>query len=83
MRVGLQHEHAVEFGVLLDLGAIDGKAVALRVGEEAAIALVANRLLSPCFNCRSRSATIFARLTASFFISSRLRQVPGLFDPGM
>ncbi len=45
MRVGLQHEHAVEFGVLPDLDAIDGKAFARRVGEEAAIALVADEAL--------------------------------------
>ncbi len=45
MRVGPQHEHAIEFGVLLDLGAVDGKALALRVGEEPAIALVAHQAL--------------------------------------
>src|SRR5208283_3768837 len=37
MRIGLQHEHAVEFLVLLDLGAVDGEAVAHRVGEETAV----------------------------------------------
>ena len=42
MRIGLQHEHAVELGVLLDFGAVDEEAVALRVGEETAVAFVAD-----------------------------------------
>src|SRR5271166_3235857 len=45
MRIGLQHEHAVELGVLLDLGAVDEEAVALRVGEETAVAFVADEAL--------------------------------------
>ena len=40
MRIGLQHEHAVEFCVLIDPFAVDGEALALRVLEESAVALV-------------------------------------------
>ena len=54
MRIGLQHEHAVELGVLLDPGAVDGKAVALRVGEKATVALVANEALVQPLSCRSQ-----------------------------
>jgi hypothetical protein len=73
MGVGLQHEHAVEFRVLLDFGAVDGDAVVFRVGEETAVDQLPTRLLSPFFSCRSRAATMVARLAASFVISSRLR----------
>src|SRR5271166_2622371 len=45
MRIGLQHEHAVEFLVLLDPFAVDGEALALWVLEESAVALVADEAL--------------------------------------
>jgi len=62
MRIGLQHEHAVELGVLLDFGAVDEEAVALRVGEETAVAFVADEALVALLqlplqggdDCRSR-----------------------------
>ena len=66
IRVGAQHEHAIEVGILLDPFAVDGEAVALRVLEEAAIAVVADEALSPFFSCRSSAATMVARSAASF-----------------
>ena len=68
MGVGAQHEHAVEFLVLLDPFAVDGEAVALQIDEKAAVSLVADELLSPFFSCRSRAATMVARSAASFAI---------------
>ena len=48
MRIGLQPNTPIELGVeLLDLGAVDEEAVALRVGEETADPLLPTRLLSP------------------------------------
>jgi len=45
MRIGLEHEYAVELLVLLDLGAVDGKAAVMWFGEETPIALVADEAL--------------------------------------
>src|SRR5208337_2094802 len=45
LRIGPQHEHAVEILVLLDLGSVDGEAVALPILEKAAVSLVADEAL--------------------------------------
>ena len=42
MGIGPQHEDAVELGVLLGLGAVDGEMAFVGFFEKAAIALVAN-----------------------------------------
>ena len=68
MGVGAQHEHAVEFLVLLDLVPVDGEALALRIDEKAAVSLVADEALVAFFSCRSSAATMVARSVASLRI---------------